>query len=203
VLGTLRVGSTVLHDDEQGGWLHVIDGWVSGDYVGDAAATILSPTLPAPPLLPGGLVHPLEGSVITQDFYQNPQAYAQFEMPGHDGTDFGGLPAGKPIRSMADGVVIRAAFDAPGYGNFVEVAHDAKGATTLYAHAQQSEVSVGQVVTAGQTIALLGTTGNSTGVHLHLSVRLINKDGSYREDCPMRKGRVDPRTWAAFYHLQL
>jgi hypothetical protein len=202
VLGTLSFGSTVLHDDELDGWLHVTDGWVSEDYVGDAAG-ITTTTPLTPPLLPGGLVHPLPGSVRTQDFYQNPQAYAQFSMPGHDGTDLAGLPAGTPILAMADGVVLRAAFDAPGYGNFVEVAHDALGATTVYAHAERNEVSVGQVVQAGQTIALLGTTGNSTGVHLHLSVRLINKDGSYREDCPMRKGRVDPRTWAAMHNLKL
>jgi murein DD-endopeptidase MepM/ murein hydrolase activator NlpD len=175
---------------------------VSGEYVGEEVPP--PPWLPvAPPFIPGRLIHPLPGSVISQDFYQNPQAYERFQMPGHDGTDLAGLPLGTPVLSMADGVVIRAAYDAPGYGNFVEVAHDHLGATTLYAHAQRNEVSQGQVVTAGQTIALLGTTGNSTGVHLHLSARLINKDGSYREDCPMRKGRVDPRTWAILHGLKL
>jgi murein DD-endopeptidase MepM/ murein hydrolase activator NlpD len=157
----------------------------------------------APPFISGRLVHPLPGSVRTQDFYQNPQAYEKFSMPGHDGTDFGGKPLGTPVLCMADGVVIRAAHDAAGYGNFVEVAHDAKGATTLYAHLYEIDVQLGQPVGAGDTLGGLGSTGNSTGVHLHLSARLINRDGSYREDCPMRKGRCDPRTWAILHGLQL
>lgn len=162
-------------------------GWIRGDLLAEAK--------PIPPEPSGDLVHPLPGAVITQNFYENRANYEKYDMPGHDGTDFGGKPLGTPILSLAAGVVVRAAYEDGGYGNFVEVAHDANGFTSVYAHAERLTVAVGEVVRAGQEIAKLGSTGNSTGVHLHLSVRLINKDGSYLEGTPMRKGRVDPRTF--------
>jgi murein DD-endopeptidase MepM/ murein hydrolase activator NlpD len=203
VLGTLGMGSTVLHDEELAGWLHVTDGWVSGEYVGDAAATILSPALPPPPFIPGGIVHPLPGAVITRNFYEESDDYLQFGFRAHNGTDFGGMAQGTSILAMADGVVTRVEYDAPGYGHFVMIAHDQKGAYTMYCHASEVLVPVGKVVSAAEPIALLGSTGNSSGPHLHTETRLMNADGSYREGTPMSKGRVDVRTWAAMYGLKL
>lgn len=209
VMVAIPYGEAVTVDESQMGsdgyqWRHAIyqwyRGWIRADLLSAYEPEPIEPPLPLPT---GDLVHPLPGSVITQNMYENPESYAAFGMPGHDGTDFGAKPAGTPIHCMAAGEVIRAAFDAAGYGNFVEVAHDAKGATTVYAHASKLNVAVGEVVRAGQTIALLGTTGNSTGDHLHLSVRLINVDRSYRAGTPMPKGRVDPRTWAAMHGLKL
>jgi hypothetical protein len=204
VLGTLRVGSTVLCDEELEGWLHVVDGWVSADYVGtEVPALPPVPPLPAPPVIPGGLVHPLPGSVITFNFYQESTAYEQFGFRAHNGTDFGGLPLGTPILAMADGVVTRVEYDVLGYGHWIMLAHDQKGAYTMYCHATEVLVPVGKVVSAGKRIALLGSSGNSTGVHLHLEIRGMNLDGSYREGTPMPKGRVDPRTWAFMHGLTL
>ena len=91
----------------------------------------------------------------------------------HDGIDF--LPgAGAPIVSLADGVVITATESGGGLGAYVEIQHNIGGelVTSLYAHQQYGslQVSVGQRVTAGQTIGAVGSTGQSTGPHLHLEM---------------------------------
>lgn len=86
----------------------------------------------------------------------------------HSGVDFG-APYGSPIRAAGGGTVILASF-YHGYGNCVIIDHGG-GVTTLYGHASQLLVSEGQSVTAGQTIALVGSTGLATGPHLHFEVR--------------------------------
>lgn len=86
----------------------------------------------------------------------------------HKGMDFAGEP-GSDILAVAAGVVTRAE-RAPGYGNVVEISH-ADGYTTLYGHNQRNLVQVGDLVEPGQVIAKLGSTGRSTGPHLHFEVR--------------------------------
>lgn len=86
----------------------------------------------------------------------------------HTGVDLG-APEGTPIPAALAGVVI-AAGPRGGYGNAVEVRH-ADGSSTLYAHASEVLVAPGDRVESGQTIALVGQTGRSTGPHLHLEVR--------------------------------
>jgi len=85
----------------------------------------------------------------------------------HEGTDF---PAayGTPILATAEGVVSRAAFDAE-YGYFVDIAHK-NGVVTRYAHAQELLVKQGDFVKQSQMIAKVGSTGRSTGPHLHYEV---------------------------------
>jgi murein DD-endopeptidase MepM/ murein hydrolase activator NlpD len=87
----------------------------------------------------------------------------------HEGLDF---PAntGAPILSAADGIVI-AAEHTPDYGNIVKINHGS-GLETRYAHASDILVKVGERVTKGQRIALVGNTGRSTGPHLHYEIRL-------------------------------
>jgi murein DD-endopeptidase MepM/ murein hydrolase activator NlpD len=217
-LGTLAYDSTVLYDDEHGGWLHVVDGWVSGEFVSPTPLLVPEPPGPLPPSYgssdsrpdggqsegkTGGLVHPLGQSVITQHFYENKENYyEQWGLLGHDGTDLGGRPEGTLVRCMADGVVARADFDAD-YGNYLLIAHDQLACYTMYCHASDLLVEIGDEVKGGQTIMLLGSTGNSTGPHLHLEVRMMNADGSYKENTPMVRGRVDPQTWAYQYGLEL
>jgi murein DD-endopeptidase MepM/ murein hydrolase activator NlpD len=201
VLGTLGYGSTVLHDDQQQGWLHVVDGWVSGDYVGPVAEGTDADTQELPAVA-GDLVHPLPGSVITQHFYENAPDYARFDLPGHDGTDLGGMAEGTPIGSIAAGIVVDAAVDKD-YGNYVVVRHPELDACSLYAHLNEIKVGGGQEVAAGETIGLLGATGNATGPHLHLEIRMMNAGGLYKQNTPMRGGRVDPQTWAYMYGLEL
>jgi len=87
----------------------------------------------------------------------------------HEGVDIV-APVGTTIRSAAAGVVISTERH-PQYGNLVEIDHG-KDLTTRYAHASRIMVKVGQLVKRGQVIAEVGTTGRSTGPHLHFEVRI-------------------------------
>ena len=87
----------------------------------------------------------------------------------HAGVDIPG-PTGTPIYATADGVVGRAQW-ANGYGNLVELDHG-KGIQTRYGHLSAMLVQPGTRVTRGQLIARMGSTGRSTGSHLHYEVRL-------------------------------
>lgn len=86
----------------------------------------------------------------------------------HPGVDVA-APEGTPILAAADGVVLCAG-PRGDYGNAVELRH-ADGSTTLYGHASALEVAAGQVVRRGEPIARVGSTGRSTGNHLHFEVR--------------------------------
>jgi len=87
----------------------------------------------------------------------------------HEGIDF---PAetGTPIVAAASGRVVFAG-DYPQYGKIVEIDHG-NGLVTRYAHASRVNVRVGELVVRGQRVATVGTTGRSTGPHLHFEVRL-------------------------------
>ena len=87
----------------------------------------------------------------------------------HKGVDFA-APTGTPIFAAASGVVTYAGWSNGGYGNVVELRHE-NGALTLYAHANRVFVSKGQVVSKGQAIAEVGSTGRSTGPHLHFEIQ--------------------------------
>lgn len=87
----------------------------------------------------------------------------------HAGIDFKG-PIGTPIMAAADGVVSYAGVHS-GYGNCVEITH-ANGLVTRYAHLSSFSVTLGQKVVRGVQIARMGSTGRSTGPHLHFEVRL-------------------------------
>ncbi len=89
----------------------------------------------------------------------------------HYGIDFAGAE-GTPVHAVAGGVVIRSG-KGSGYGNRVEIRHP-DGYVTIYAHNEKNLVKVGDVVSKGQVIALLGSTGRSTGPHVHFEV---HKDG--------------------------
>jgi murein DD-endopeptidase MepM/ murein hydrolase activator NlpD len=97
----------------------------------------------------------------------------------HAGLDLG-APTGTPIRAAAAGVVVTAG-PMGGYGNAVDVRH-ADGTITRYAHQSRVLVRSGQPVVGGQVIGLVGSTGASTGPHLHFEVRTP-------------AGPIDPHTW--------
>lgn len=101
----------------------------------------------------------------------------------HGGMDFA-AGYGTPIHAAADGVVVTAGYHKS-WGNYVKIYHgvvDGNQIYTLYAHCSSLGVSAGQTVTQGQTIAAVGSTGDSTGNHLHFEV-YVNKT------------RVAPENW--------
>jgi LysM repeat protein len=91
---------------------------------------------------------------------------------GYNAVDIG-APKNTPIVAAADGTVIIAKNNGAwngGYGNYVVIQHP-NGTQTLYAHATQVLAAVGDQVSQGQTIALVGETGEATGYHVHFEVR--------------------------------
>lgn len=92
----------------------------------------------------------------------------------HTGIDIGAA-MGSDILAANDGKVIKAAYNAGGYGYYIMIDHGG-GIVTLYAHSSKLLVKVGDIVTRGQVIAKVGSTGMSTGAHLHFEVRV---NGNY------------------------
>lgn len=91
----------------------------------------------------------------------------------HNGVDMA-APSGSPILAAYDGEVVKASYSAT-MGNYIMIDHG-DGLITIYMHASALLVSEGQMVARGEQIAKVGSTGRSTGPHLHFTVR---KDGSY------------------------
>ena len=108
-----------------------------------------------------GLIWPTSGSVTS------PFGMRWGRM--HDGIDIG-ASMGAPIQAAAAGTVIYAGWMS-GYGNLVAIDHG-NGLSTAYAHQSQLAVSLGQQVAQGQVIGYVGSTGHSTGPHLHFEVRV-------------------------------
>lgn len=87
----------------------------------------------------------------------------------HEGVDIA-APWGTGVFVAAEGSVLRTGYDPAGYGRFVEIRHP-NGMTTLYGHLSRLDVASGDAVEAGARIGLVGSTGRSTGPHLHFEVR--------------------------------
>ncbi|MEO0643334.1 MAG: peptidoglycan DD-metalloendopeptidase family protein [Pseudomonadota bacterium] len=90
----------------------------------------------------------------------------------HPGIDFRGA-MGSPIYAAAPGTVVYAGWRG-GYGRLIEIRHD-NGMVTRYAHLSRLDAEVGETVAAGETIGGLGSSGRSTGPHLHFEVRINNR----------------------------
>ena len=121
------------------------------------------------------LWYPLAQFTITQGY--GPTTFALEPPLGpfkhfHTGIDLS-APLGAPVMAAADGVVVAVGHGAIGYGNYVVIAHGG-GIATLYGHLLQTNVSAGQVVVRGQVIGLEGSTGYSTGPHVHFELRVNN-----------------------------
>jgi murein DD-endopeptidase MepM/ murein hydrolase activator NlpD len=102
-------------------------------------------------------------------FRRNPFGGRSYEF--HPGLDIDG-EKGDVVMSPANGKVLRAGWTG-GYGNLLEIDHG-NGITTRYGHLSKIDVQVGDTVTRGESVALVGSTGRSTGPHLHFEVRVNN-----------------------------
>lgn len=98
----------------------------------------------------------------------------------HSGQDFV-VPTGTPVHAAHEGVVVKAGpnggGDGPAYGNAIVIKHD-NATYSQYAHLSRIDVRIGQTVTEGQQIGLSGSTGNSTGPHLHFEIRTTPNYGT-------------------------
>lgn len=106
------------------------------------------------------MIYPVMNPVISSSFGPRGDSF-------HRGVDFA-APKGTPIMASLSGVVILSEYH-PSWGNYIVIEHE-NGLTTLYAHNNQNLVTVGQMVSQRDVIASMGSTGNSTGPHLHFEV---------------------------------
>lgn len=131
---------------------------------------------------------------ITAIFGQSGKHWAN----GHKGIDF--TAEDKNVYAACDGTVRVVAYDANGWGNYISIG-DSKGRRHLYCHLEKCIVSEGKKVKAGQAIGVMGSTGNSTGVHLHYQIN--NSEGVAQNPAeflciPNKKGEYDSADFDLF-----
>ncbi|MFC9130709.1 M23 family metallopeptidase [Streptomyces sp. NPDC057099] len=121
-------------------------------------------------------VDPVKKYKLSASFAQNGGMWAH----KHSGQDFA-VPSGTQVVAAHGGTVVKAggngAGDGPAYGNAVVIKHG-NGTYSQYAHLSKVTVNVGQIVKTGQEIAKSGSTGNSSGPHLHFEIRTTANYGS-------------------------
>jgi len=118
------------------------------------------------------LLAPLEVSRITSGFGMRQHPVYGYGRE-HSGVDYA-APTGTPVRTIGDGKVEFAGVQS-GYGNVIQIQHRNSKDSTLYAHLSRIDVKVGDNVMQGETIGAVGSTGVSTGPHLHFEFRIDNQ----------------------------
>ncbi len=132
------------------------------------------PVAPAPDPEPVYVAEPAPAPAYSSSGYIWPfySSISQYFSSYHRGIDIDGFGRyGATIVAAADGTVVLAAYQDWGYGNYVIIQHG-DGSRTLYAHLSEIWVSQGQYVSQGQGIGALGSTGYSTGPHLHFEIQI-------------------------------
>ena len=125
-----------------------------------------SPEVSSIPTSSGKLLWPTQGGRLVSSFGPRSRGF-------HDGIDIA-AKSGTPVYAAHSGLVIYADDGLSGYGNLV-IIRDKTGFTTIYAHNRRLLVRVGQRVSRGKKIAEVGSTGRSSGPHLHFEVRLKDR----------------------------
>ncbi len=120
-------------------------------------------------------------SVVTSEFGNRIDPITG-ERRSHTGMDLA-VPTGTPIRAALPGTVTVSTYNRGGYGYYIMIDHG-NGLSTLYGHCSQLLASVGRTVEAGDVIALSGSTGRSTGPHLHFEVRVNGERTNPRSYLP-------------------
>lgn len=110
---------------------------------------------------------PIKNGIVTSNFGIRNDPFTS-KLSGHNGTDIA-ADYGTPIYSAYSGHVSFVGYEENGYGNYLKIDHG-NGLCTLYGHCSKILIKEGQYVSAGQTVALVGSTGRSTGNHLHFEV---------------------------------
>ena len=130
-----------------------------------------------------GFLWPEDSHLITQGFGCTPYTFEPYNPScaskhWHTGVDIAG-PDGAPVYASAAGILQAYPGSSGGYGNYIILLH-AGGYTTLYGHLASIAVASGRTVQQGQVIGYEGSTGNSTGPHLHFEIR---QNGNYLNPC--------------------
>lgn len=133
----------------------------------------------------GGYIWPVPSRKVTSTFGGR-SSPGGIGSTNHKGIDIGGVGYTTPVSAVKNGTVIISQY-SKSYGNYVVVSHSS-GNTALYAHMSSRSVSVGQEVQQGDRLGITGSTGNSTGPHIHLE---ITENGS----------RVNPLKYLSGYTL--
>ena len=120
-------------------------------------------------------------NVVTSEFGYRRDPFTG-ERRGHTGMDLA-VPTGTSVRAALPGTVTVSTYNQGGYGYYVMIDHGS-GLSTLYGHNSQLLARVGQTVEAGDVIALSGSTGRSTGPHLHFEVRINGERTNPRSYLP-------------------
>lgn len=126
---------------------------------------------------PGGFIWPVSTSKIITSPMGGRVSPGGIGSTNHRGVDIGGVGTTSAVMATKSGkvvltrVVVYGSYGGSGYGNYVVVDHGG-GYTTLYAHMTSISVSEGQMVAQGDTLGITGSTGNSTGPHLHYEVMI-------------------------------
>lgn len=119
-------------------------------------------------------IFPVQGGRVTSDYGARGNPFDEFGFAEfHAGLDVA-VPLGTPVVAAGKGKVTFSGWDG-GYGNVVIIEHGDGKVSTRYAHLARYDVSEGDVVVSGQQIGLVGSTGRSTGPHLHYEVRVDGK----------------------------
>ncbi|MCQ1985827.1 M23 family metallopeptidase [Arthrobacter sp. zg-Y844] len=135
-----------------------------------AAAEPAAEPAPEPVAEPDpGPVPPVDDMVVTSPFGNRNNPLAPGALEFHTGTDFGAV-TGTPVKAMLGGTVTEAGWHTTGGGGLRVVVDHGDGLQTTYNHLNSIDVSVGQAVDAGAVVGGVGSTGNSTGPHLHFEV---------------------------------
>ena len=135
------------------------------------------------------------GATLTQGFGENPQNYQQFGLNGHEGLDYIPKDADKQVYAVESGTVANDVDDpvvGKSYGINVVIFVPTNRRLWTYAHLAQNFVNQGDKVLRGQPIGIMGDTGNTTGPHLHLGLRLADSAGNALNSTNGFKGFVDP-----------
>ena len=118
-------------------------------------------------------IAPVKGWISSSFGYRNETIYSDHEPHFHRGVDIASAE-GHPVVASADGKVVYTGYDERGYGNLIVIDHG-HGLRTFYGHLASTLTKAGDFVQRGEEIGLVGSTGKSTGPHLHYEVRIFDK----------------------------
>ena len=134
------------------------------------------------PNVPFFLLLPIAWQYVISSRFNTPRSYpfAPYRLQLHEGIDFAPRQATRdalPVRASQRGIINKVGFDKRGYGNYVRIAHTWGGErfVTWYGHLAEASVRENQYVNAGDVIGIAGSTGNSTGIHVHLTLQHLGK----------------------------